>query len=183
MRNALPLIALLLTILLAACNSVPSPTAQLANGSGNTSTLTAPPPIAEPAKLEASAKVPLADARVAFAPVIGADPQTVAKLGAKLGAAAASRGLRVVPLTDPTRTHFVKGYLASKKSDSGETLLTYVWDIHDLKGKRLQRLSDEISDPNAKFPTPWVGASDGTLTTIATRSVEKLANWYGGTGS
>ena len=117
------------------------------------------------------------NARVQFAPVIGAAAEAVPSLSSRLTARAAQRGLTITPQTDGA-THIVKGYF-STISDEGGTTVIFVWDVLDPAGNRLHRIQGQ-EKARGGSGEGWVAVTPETMEAIADRTVDELATWLQG---
>ncbi|WP_205602531.1 hypothetical protein [Chelativorans alearense] len=119
------------------------------------------------------------DARVQFAPVIGATEEALPPLSSRLSARARQRGIPIVQ--GAGATHVVKGYF-SAIADGNETTVIYVWDVLDPSGNRLHRIQGQQKVPGAQGDG-WSSVTGQTMETIADRTIDDLAAWLArGTG-
>jgi hypothetical protein len=121
------------------------------------------------------AMVPVADAKFAFAQVTGAPPEEVSTIADGITEEAKASGLTLVQEGDPSATYLVKGYLSAVGGSSG-TVVIYVWDVLDMQGGRLHRISGQ-ENAAGSGGDPWAGVDDGVLETIARDTVGRLAAW------
>jgi len=117
------------------------------------------------------------DARVQFAPVIGAAAEAVSPLSSRLTARAGQRGLTITPQADGA-THIVKGYF-STISDEGGTTVIFVWDVLDPAGNRLHRIQGQ-EKARGGSGEGWLAVTPATMEAIADRTVDELAGWLQG---
>ncbi|HEX2257911.1 MAG TPA: hypothetical protein VHG92_14665 [Afifellaceae bacterium] len=152
---------------LAACTATtasPGPQrAQLAAAAGETASLPAP--------------VRLAEARVAFAPLVGPPPAIADRLADAVGRQSAAHGLTLAPFGDAQAHYTVKGYLSAETAGEG-TRAVYVWDVLDRDLKRLHRVTGEAVSP-VTAAGPWAAIDGGTIEELARRSIGALAAWMG----
>ncbi|MFC6489058.1 hypothetical protein [Nitratireductor sp. GCM10026969] len=114
------------------------------------------------------------DARIQFAPVIGATEEAVTPLSRRLSARAGERGLTLV--TESTAaTLLVKGYF-STIADDGRTTVIYVWDVLAPTGDRLHRIQGQQAVTGGQG-TGWPSVTDETMQAIADRTIDELATW------
>lgn len=114
------------------------------------------------------------DARIYFAPVIGATEQAVPPLSNQLRQRAAARGITIVPQEDGS-AHVVKGYF-SAFTDGGQTTVIYVWDVLDPAGNRLHRIQGQERVP-AGSADGWASVTDATMQAIADTTVDQITAW------
>lgn len=115
------------------------------------------------------------DARFVFVDIKGAPAQQRMAFEKAITEEATTRKLNVVQPNDPSATYVVKGYL-SAIGDRAGTLLVYVWDVTDMTGKRLHRVSGQES-AGGSSNDPWSGISDEAVTTAASRTIDDLIAW------
>jgi hypothetical protein len=115
------------------------------------------------------------NARIQFAPVIGAAAEAVPALSTRLRARASQRGVTVAGSGDPAVTHVMKGYF-SAFTDRGETTVIYVWDVLDPAGNRLHRIQGQQTETGTGGEG-WNAVTAPTMEAIADRTVDELAVW------
>ncbi|MBO6537880.1 MAG: hypothetical protein JJ969_00665 [Rhizobiaceae bacterium] len=115
------------------------------------------------------------NARIQFAPVIGAAAEAVPALSARLRARANQRAVTVAGSGDPAVTHVMKGYF-SAFTDRGETTVIYVWDVLDPAGNRLHRIQGQQAETGTGGEG-WNAVTAPTMEVIADRTVDELAVW------
>ncbi len=114
------------------------------------------------------------DAKVQFAPVVGATSEASAPLAARLAARAGARGITLVGAGDSSATHVMRGYF-SAISDNGQTTVIYVWDVVDGAGTRIHRIQGQARSPSTTGGWADIGAQ--TMEAIADQTVDQLAAW------
>lgn len=115
------------------------------------------------------------NARVQFAPVVGATAKAVAPLSRRLALRAAERGIKLSGRSDSQTTHVMKGYF-SAISEAGQTTVIYVWDVLDPSGNRLHRIQGQ-SKAGGGNGDAWSSVKDVTMETIADNTIRSLAKW------
>lgn len=118
------------------------------------------------------------DARVQFAPVVGAPDGASSPLATRLSARAGARGIALVGAGDPSATHVMKGYF-SAISDNGQTTVIYVWDVVDPAGTRIHRIQGQTKAPSSGRDG-WDDVQPATMEAIADETVDRLATWLSG---
>ena len=114
------------------------------------------------------------DARIQFAPVIGATGDASTPLAARLSERATTRGINLVAAGDTSATHIMRGYF-STISDDGETTVIYVWDVLDPAGNRVHRFQGQAkSRGNGEG---WASVQPDTMHAIADQTIDQLASW------
>ncbi|MBB4063408.1 hypothetical protein [Gellertiella hungarica] len=149
------------------------------NGSnrGGTPQLAAPaetaPAPEQPASAEASSAQTLR-----FLPIIGAPLPAVTPLSRQLGAEARARGITIRSSADKSARHVLKGYF-SAVSGGGSITITYVWDVLDGNGARLNRIQGQESFPG-NAADPWAAVPPSVMQTIATKTMDSYTQWAAG---
>lgn len=118
---------------------------------------------------------PIADVRLAFAPVTGAPSEPISRLNTAIREEAAKRSITIVQSGDPNTDYTVQGYLSAVGGPSG-TVLVFVWDIADRTGRRVHRVSGQESSTKGA-PDPWAAVDGATLQIVALRTVDAIAAW------
>jgi hypothetical protein len=134
-----------------------------------------PAPAAQPASTQqANVAAISTNARVQFAPVVGATSQASTPLAARLAARATQRGITLVQSGDSSATLVMKGYF-STIADDGRTTVIYVWDVVDPAGTRIHRIQGQAT--SAAPGEGWSSVDAATMESIADRTVDELASW------
>ncbi|MGE0856177.1 MAG: hypothetical protein AB7E80_05920 [Hyphomicrobiaceae bacterium] len=112
-------------------------------------------------------------AKLAIAPVIGA-PDTVAKqMQASLGSALSKRSIAVAQAGDKS-DYTLRGYVVSAREKTG-VKVSYIWDVTDAAGQRLNRITGEEVLANAQSRDPWTAVSNNVIETISTKTATQIA--------
>lgn len=115
---------------------------------------------------------------VRFLPIIGAPVQAVTPLSRQLGADARARGITIKSATDASAEHMLKGYF-SAFADGSNTTVTYVWDVLDASGNRLNRIQGQETAPGGGGD-PWAGVPASTMQAIASKTIDSYLAWRNG---
>lgn len=113
-----------------------------------------------------------------FLPIIGAPLPAVTPLSRQLGAEARARGIAIRSSGDKTAKHVLKGYF-SAVAGGGSITITYVWDVLDANGGRLNRIQGQESFPG-NASDPWSAVPPSVMQTIATKTIDAYVNWSAG---
>lgn len=127
-----------------------------------------------PAGTEAARSAAAADARIQFAPVIGAPETASAPLSARLSARATERGVVLLGAGQAGATHMLKGYF-SAIADGSETTVIYVWDVMDSGGNRVHRIQGQARSTSSGGG--WEAVRPATMEAIADQTVDQLIVW------
>jgi hypothetical protein len=165
------LAALVLAVALGAC--------QQADGARESPDAAALQPPVVPAPPEATRPapppIPAAQALFSFETVLGVPTVKADTLAQGIGTYSRARNLTLVRRGDPTATYRVLGFL-SAVGGTGDTTVSYVWDIMDTAGNRVHRITGvEIAGKGEG--DPWAGVNDQVINAIAARTVEAIHAW------
>jgi hypothetical protein len=126
------------------------------------------------AQVAQAPKAPLA--KVTLAPIVGA-PDAVGKQLTSQFEQAADRNRVGIVGAEGKADYSLRGYIVAAR-DKGGSKVSYIWDVFDQSGKRVNRISGEEmapGQPNAK--DPWASVSAAITQTIADKSAASLAAW------
>lgn len=115
-------------------------------------------------------------ATLTIAPVIGA-PETIAKqLQSQLVASAEAQNIGIAKADGGRPDYTLRGYIVSTREKAG-TKVSYIWDITDLAGKRVNRITGEEMISGAESKDPWAQVSPQITQSIADKTARSLAAW------
>lgn len=172
-RSACARLTLIAALGLAGCESGSN---LLGNSGPGPTALNEPPPAAAPQSAPQSSQ-----ARVAVAPVIGAPDAVAKQLQQQLSSAAAQKRITVATGNDKA-DYTLRGYVVSAAEKTG-TKVSYIWDVTDPAGKRVNRITGEETVPGAAGKDPWAAVTPQILQTIADKTAGSLASWLPTQGS
>lgn len=133
----------------------------------------------QPAAPAAENTAAAADGRtLRFLPIIGAPLPAVTPLSRQLGAEARARGITIRSSQDKSAKHVLKGYF-SAVAGGGSITITYVWDVLDNNGGRLNRIQGQETFPG-NASDPWSAVPPSVMQTIATKTIDSYVNWSAG---
>jgi hypothetical protein len=162
LRSALAAATCLVALVLAGCESNNA----LTNVPGPETNLAAAKPL-QPAPPPAS--------RVAVVPVIGAPDPVGRQLVADFTSAIGSQRAVVVPAGDRA-DYTVRGYIVAAK-DKANTKVSYIWDITDPTGKRLNRITGEEVVTGQAPKDPWAAVTPPITQAVAQKSAASFSQW------
>jgi len=115
-------------------------------------------------------------AKIAIAPVIGA-PDTVAKqLQTQLASAIEMHKISVAKSLNDKAEYTLRGYVVSAR-EKGRTKVSYIWDVTDPSGKRVNRITGEEVLSGAQSKDPWASVTPQVVDTIATKTAGSIMTW------
>ena len=123
-----------------------------------------------------SYNAPASHTVLTFEPMVGAPKSVARELSKSLGMRVAQQALPVVARNDSKVTHRIKGYFSARESGS-DCEISYVWDIFDEKGKRVNRITG--SQRTAMVSSdPWDAVKGAVLDKVAVDTAAKLKTWH-----
>ena len=160
-RRFAPVAMACVALLLAACESNTALT-----GGASPEAALAPPKPAQPQQ---------ALSKVAIAPVIGAPDQIGRQLQQEITAAIGQQKVSIVPAGE--RSDFtLRGYVVAAK-DRANTKVSYIWDVTDATGKRVNRITGEEMVPGQTPKDPWSVVTPQIAQTIGQKSAASFGAW------
>lgn len=135
----------------------------------------AEPPARTPAAPQTMTASAVGSETVRFLPIIGAPLEAVTPLSRQLGSEARNRGITIKGSGDNSADHMLKGYF-SAVSGGGNITITYVWDVLDGKGARLNRLQGQETFPG-DAADPWTAVPASVMQNIATKTMDSYLQW------
>jgi len=131
------------------------------------------PSLVEPGQAPAATPQP---ARIAIAPVIGAPDAVSKQLQSQLTAALESKNIGVAKSTSEKVEYTLRGYVVSAREKAG-TKVSYIWDVTDPAGKRVNRVTGEETIAGAQGKDPWSSVTPQIVDQIANKTAGQLATW------
>jgi hypothetical protein len=130
-----------------------------------------------PESVKPAAPLP-ALAKVALAPIIGA-PEAVAKQIQQDFAGAVEKQRIAVAGKDERADFTLRGYIvASKEKDA--TKVSYIWDVTDPAGRRVNRIAGEEVVPGNGAKDPWAAVTPPVARSMAEKAANAFATWLPG---
>jgi hypothetical protein len=119
--------------------------------------------------------------RVSIAPVIGAPDAVARQLQQDFNAALDKSKISVVPNGESAQ-YTLRGYIVASK-DKTATKVSYIWDINDVSGKRVNRITGEESIPGASPKDPWTAVTPAITQSVAQKSAASFGTWLPASGA
>ena len=133
------------------------------------STALAPPPAAQAAAQSSP--------RIAIAPVIG-PPESVSKtLVSQLTDSAERQKLTIARTPADAASYTLRGYFVAPTKDKAGNKLSYIWDVTDAAGKRVNRITGEEALAATQGADPWSTVTPQIIQAIADKTAGSLAAW------
>ena len=114
--------------------------------------------------------------KLAVAPVIGA-PETVAKqMQSSLSGALAKQNIAIAKDATDKSDYTLRGYVVSAREKSG-VKVSYIWDITDPAGQRVNRITGEEMVNAGADRDPWASVSPQVIDSISGKTASQIATW------
>jgi hypothetical protein len=127
------------------------------------------------AQLAPAQQVAAAQTRVSIAPVIGAPDSVSKQLFQDFTAAIGQKAVVVVGAQDKA-DYALRGYIVAAKDKAG-TKVSYIWDVADPAGKRVNRITGEEIVAGAAASDPWASVTPQVTQSIARKASDSLHAW------
>ena len=115
-------------------------------------------------------------AKVAIAPIIGA-PDAVAKQIQQEFTSAVERQRVTVSASREERVDYtLRGYVVAAK-DKNSTKVSFIWDVNDATGKRVNRITGEEVVSGGQSKDPWAAVSPAVSQSIAGKAASSFVAW------
>lgn len=167
-RVALAVLTALAGVGLAGCETSSSIfSGSLFGGSSNT-----PPP--EVAAKPAAPQPPLA--KVAVSPIIGAPDAIAKQIQQEFTSSVEKQRVSVVSGKEERADYTLRGYVVAAK-DKSATKVSYIWDVTDPTGKRVNRITGEEVVAGNSSKDPWAALTPQVAQSIASKAASSFISW------
>ncbi|MCH9807941.1 MAG: hypothetical protein K0U74_09425 [Alphaproteobacteria bacterium] len=112
--------------------------------------------------------------KIAIAPVIGAPDGVAKQIQAQLTTAMQGRNIAIA--NGGGANYTLRGYVVSAREKAG-TKVSYIWDVTDLAGKRVHRITGEEIAPAGAGSNPWASVTPAITARISDKTATSLAAW------
>jgi hypothetical protein len=127
--------------------------------------MTTPPVQAAPAQV-----------RVAIAPVIGAPDAVGRQFSTQLSSAVEKQRIAVAKAPTDRADYTLRGYVVAAREKAG-IKVSYIWDVTDPTGKRVNRITGEEVAGTAEMRDPWAAVTPQLVQAIAGKTASSLGVW------
>ncbi|MGE0024766.1 MAG: hypothetical protein AB7S70_14175 [Hyphomicrobium sp.] len=115
-------------------------------------------------------------AKIAIAPVIGAPDAVAKQLETQLASAIEAQKISVAKDPNAKAEYTLRGYVVSAR-EKGRTKVSYIWDVTDPAGKRVNRITGEEVLSGAQSKDPWASVTPQVVSTISSKTAGSLVTW------
>jgi hypothetical protein len=115
-------------------------------------------------------------AKITVAPIIGAPDAIAKQIQQEFTSAVEKQRVSVTSGKDERADYTLRGYIVAAK-DKSATKVSYIWDVTDPTGKRVNRITGEevASANNAK--DPWSALTPQVAQSIASKAASSFVSW------
>ncbi len=114
-------------------------------------------------------------ARLAVAPIVGPPDATSRALQTQVAAALERQKITVAKLPTDASDYTLRGYVVAAK-EKASTKISYIWDVTDPTGKRVNRITGEEVAAGAGGDT-WAAVSPAVIDQISNKTATQVAGW------
>lgn len=132
------------------------------------------PAVATPEPAKPVAQAPLA--RIAMANVIGAPDAVSRQVAEQIVQSGERQRVTLINDRDAKGDYTLRGYIVASKEKT-QTKVTYIWDLTDPTGKRVNRITGHEMAPAGTAKDPWVAVTPAVTQAIADKTATSLATW------
>ena len=111
-----------------------------------------------------------------MATVIGAPDAVSRQVAEQIVQAGERQRITLINDRDAKGDYTLRGYVVASKEKT-QTKVTYIWDLTDPTGKRVNRITGHEMAPAGTTKDPWVAVTPAVTQSIADKTATSLATW------
>jgi hypothetical protein len=115
-------------------------------------------------------------AKVMVAPIIGAPDAVAKQIQQEFTSAIEKQRVAVAVAKDERVDYTLRGYIVAAKDKQG-TKVSYIWDVTDPTGKRVNRVTGEEMASAGGSKDPWAALTPTVAQSIAGKAANSFATW------
>jgi hypothetical protein len=115
-------------------------------------------------------------AKVMVAPIIGAPDAVAKQIQQEFTNAIEKQRVSVAVAKDERVDYTLRGYIVAAKDKQG-TKVSYIWDVTDPTGKRVNRVTGEEMASAGGSKDPWTALTPTVAQSIAGKAANSFASW------
>jgi len=115
-------------------------------------------------------------AKVMVAPIIGAPDAVAKQIQQEFTSAIEKQRVSVAVAKDERVDYTLRGYIVAAKDKQG-TKVSYIWDVTDPTGKRVNRVTGEEMASSGGAKDPWAALTPAVAQSIAGKAANSFASW------
>ena len=120
-------------------------------------------------------------AKVMVAPIIGAPDAVAKQIQQEFTSAIEKQRVSVAVGKDERVDYTLRGYIVAAKDKQG-TKVSYIWDLTDPTGKRVNRVTGEEMASAGGSKDPWAALTPTVAQSIAGKAANSFASWLAARG-
>lgn len=117
-----------------------------------------------------------ARAKMAVAPIVGPPDATSRAMQTQVTAALEQQKVTVSKLPTEPSDYTLRGYIVAAK-EKATTKISYIWDVTDPSGKRVNRITGEEVSAGAGSKDAWAAVTPPMIEQIATKTATQVSIW------
>jgi hypothetical protein len=129
----------------------------------------------EPITAQPTAPAPML-ARVMIAPIIGAPDAVAKQIQQEFTSAIEKQRISIAANKDERVDYTLRGYIVAAKDKQG-TKVSYIWDVTDPSGKRVNRVTGEEMTSSGAGKDPWATITPAVAQSIANKAANSFSTW------
>lgn len=115
-------------------------------------------------------------AKIALAPIIGAPDQIAQQIQSTFTSTVGQQRVSVATAKDEKVDYTLRGYIVAAK-EKASTKVSYIWDVTDPHGQRVNRITGEELVPGGAAKDPWAAVTPAISQSIATKAANSFVAW------
>lgn len=115
-------------------------------------------------------------AKISLAPIIGAPENVARQIQQDFVNSAQTQRVAVAASKDERVDYTLRGYLVAAK-EKRNTKVSYIWDVTDPTGKRVNRVTGEEVLPGHGSKDPWAAVTPEVSQSLATKAATSFVAW------
>src|SRR5215510_13600189 len=120
-------------------------------------------------------------AKVMIAPIIGAPDAVAKQIQQEFTGAIEKQRISVATAKDERVDYTLRGYIVAAKDKQG-TKVSYIWDVTDPTGKRVNRVTGEEMASSGGGKDPWAAITPTIAQSIAAKAANSFTSWLASRG-
>lgn len=121
-------------------------------------------------------------AKIALAPIIGAPDGVARQMQQDFTSTVQMQRVQVAANKDEPVDYTLRGYLVAAK-EKNNTKVSYIWDVTDNTGKRVNRVTGEEVLPGGASKDPWAAVTPEVSQSLASKAANSFAGWIASHGA
>lgn len=121
-------------------------------------------------------------AKIALLPIVGAPESVARQIELDFTGNVLQQRVAVATSKDEKVDYTLRGYLVAAK-EKNNTKVSYIWDVTDPTGKRVNRVTGEEVLPGGGSKDPWAALTPQVTQTLAAKAATSFTTWLNNRGS